>query len=133
MKVSVKKYAYALANALKDETDVNTVNQRVSNFLQILKKKGELNILKDFITTFKKIWRKENNMIKVEVTLPKELNESEETELKSQLEKSLNKEVIIEKKINPKVLGGMKLVIEDEIILDNTLTNRLSNLKRSIS
>jgi len=133
MKISAEKYAYALSNTLKDETDESVVKTRVSNFLKMLKKTNSLAVLRDFIPVFQKAWRKTNKIVHVKVIVPRELSQSEEDALKVQLKESLKKEIKLEKEIDTAVIGGLKVVIENEIVVDSTVKNRLIKLKRSIS
>lgn len=131
MKVSVKKYALALALSLKGEKDEDLCNEKIHNFLKLLQKRKKLKMTKRFIPAFKKEWYRISERIEVNVTIPYQFSEKEETELVELLKEAFEKDVILEVKVDEKIIGGLKMQI-DEYVIDGTLEKNLEMLKTQI-
>jgi len=72
---------------------------------------------------------KEEGIVKAKVSTSSKLNEKMEQEVKESIKKKYKaKEVILESIINPKLLGGIKIEIGDDII-DTTLANKIHQLQ----
>lgn len=130
MKLSIKKYAQALADSLK-ESKGEEVNTRIKNFLRFLQNKKKSRILKRFSTVFKEVWNEKNGVVEVKLTLPYEPSESEIENLANLFEKSFGKKVVIEPVVEKKVIGGMKLEF-GEYVIDGTLSKNLELLKSKL-
>ena len=127
MKLSVKKYAQALADSLT-ESKGEEVNTRIKNFLIFLRSKKKSKVLKRFLTVFKEVWNEKNGVIEVKLTLPYEPSDSELQNLADLFEKSFGKKVVIEPVEDRKVIGGMKLEF-GEYVIDGTVAKNLELLK----
>lgn len=127
MKLSVKKYAQALADSLK-ESKVEEVNTRIKNFLKFLQSKKKNKILKRFESVFKEVWNEKNGVMEVKLTLPYEPSESEIENLAGLFGKSFGKKIVIKANTDKKVIGGMKLEF-GEYVIDGTVAKNLELLK----
>ena len=102
------------------------------NLLQLLfdKKRGML------ITQVQKGFRERFNTLRrratVKVTSALPLDAGMEDALKSQLSSQLQKDIQMETAVDPTLIGGMVLQIEDQVI-DNSLRGRLEALARSMN
>ncbi len=128
MKVSVKKYALALALSLKGEKDETLCDEKIHNFLKLLQKRKKLKLAKRLMPAFKKEWYRLSEKVEVNVTIPYKFSEKEEAELIELLKEAFKKDVILEVKVDEKIIGGLKMQI-DEYVIDGTLEKNLEMLK----
>ncbi|MFA6991760.1 MAG: F0F1 ATP synthase subunit delta [Candidatus Gracilibacteria bacterium] len=131
MKVSVKKYAEALALSLKKDEDKDSHKDKMKSFLSILRKNKKLKVLKRFMPAFRTEWYKISGKIEVKVTVPHKLDEKEREELAHLLKQAFGKEVILEVHTDPEILGGLKMDV-GEYVIDGTLIKNLQMLKTKI-
>lgn len=132
MKISIGKYAKALAESLKQEKDKKEISQRIQNLLKILVKRKQGKSIKYLFEEFKKVWMSKHGQIELFVTLPYEPSEEELEKLAEELGRALKKEAILKVKVDKSVIGGIKIEFEDYIV-DGTVSKRLEMLKTAIT
>lgn len=128
MKVSLQKYAKALCESLKKEKDHKVVTKKIQNLLKILIKRKQSRFIRQLPAIFRKSWLKMHNQMDVTVILAAEPTSEETKDIAKLLGDAFNKEVLISTRVNPQVIGGMKLEFDDSII-DNTVAANLEKLK----
>lgn len=130
MKISIKKYAEALTLSLISDTDSGAIKEKISNFLKLLQKRKKTKLLKRFLDVFRKVWYAKNGKMPIKVFFPKEPSEKELDSFKKNIEDVLGKDkkIILDVFVDPEILGGMKLIVEDSII-DGTVKKNLEILK----
>ena len=102
------------------------------HFLFVLVKNNRFNLIYDIKDEFEKLYHENINVIFVRVTSAQKLSKKQEEMIRKDLEAkypgvSLN----IKNEIDPNIIGGIKIMINDESI-DLSLRNYLSKLKESI-
>lgn len=127
MKLSIKKYAQALADSLQQARG-EEIDERIKGFLKFLRNKKKGKMLKRFLTVFKEVWNEKNGVIEVRLTLPYEPSNSEVENFANLFEKSFEKKILIEAVEDKKVIGGMKLEF-GEYVIDYTVAKNLELLK----
>lgn len=128
MKVSIRKYAEALSESLKGEKDSAMAKGKIENFLLLLQKRKKTKMLKRFPEVFTKIWHEKNGKISVKVVLPEDPTEKDLDSLAKYLDEMLGKKAVLEVVVDPKIIGGMKLLMDDSVI-DGTVKKNLEMLK----
>lgn len=131
MKISLKKYAQALAQSLYGEEDSAKINERIENLLKLLVKRKQSKLVKQFTLVFFREWMEKNGKVFCKVTVPYDLNDRETEDLQKLLSDALNKKVSIKVKTDSSVIGGMKIEFDDYII-DGTVITGLKTLKSQI-
>jgi len=131
MNISVAKYARALSETLISESDPLVIEKKINNLFLVLRKKKKLKYLKTFLDVFISSWMAKKDQVKVKATFPFETSEEQDKELITALEKTFGKKIVFEKKVNPDVLGGVKLEFEDKV-LDATVRKNLDILKNKL-
>jgi F-type H+-transporting ATPase subunit delta len=131
MKVSVKKYAEALALSLKGDESPDSYKEKIDNFLKLLQKRKKLKLTKRFFPAFKDEWYKIIKKIEVKVTVPHRLEEAEKEELSKLLGSAFGKEVIMNVHVDNGIIGGLKLEA-GEYVIDGSLAKNLEMLKAQI-
>lgn len=110
----------------KFETD-----ELLGNFLKVVIKKGRADQLKLITEFFKKMVYQLQNKLGAVVTSAEKLDDSVYLQIQKSLVKKTKKEIVLEKKIEPEVLGGM-LVQVDGAIYDGTLKTHLEKIKEKM-
>lgn len=94
-----------------------------------LKNKNLLGKKEEILKALEKIINKEGGVIKAKVTTEIKLDGELGKEITEFIKKKYKiKEVILEEKVDKKLLGGIKIEIEDDII-DATLRNKIKQLQ----
>lgn len=108
------------------------VQDIVIKFLIFIIKKGRGNILANIISEFFAMYNQANNLVEVEIISAHKLNESIKEEIVNRISKKINKRVIPEFKVNPKIIGGIQLKFED-YLFDASLKKQLESLNNILS
>lgn len=131
MRISLKKYAQALADSLHGEKDSAVIEERIQNLLKLLVKRKQSKLVKQFTPAFFSEWMKKNGKVFCKVTVPYELNDAETKDLEKLLSDALNRKASIKVSVDADIIGGMKIEFEDYII-DGTVITGLKTLKSQI-
>lgn len=109
------------------------INEKNLTFLFLLIDKQRFNLLSEIQNQLTSIVNKNKGITIAEVSSAKELDTSSLEALKQKLEKTLgkNEKIAIESKIEPALIGGLKVKIND-LIYDGSVKGRLENLKRKL-
>lgn len=101
------------------------------NFIRLVIDKNRTFILEIAYSIFKEIKDESEGLLNgvVESALP--LNDETITELKQQLEKSFGHKVDIEFRINPEILGGLRIRVGNTV-MDGSITGKLESLKSEL-
>jgi len=123
MKYSNKQYAQALQGALtgKDEKKQKAVLKR---FVQKLHQQRGIYRLNLILKEYEKKYLQEKGFIKVQLEYPEQLPAG----IKKEVEKELKHKIYFLEKTNPKLLGGIKILINDEILVDATAKRQLDKI-----
>lgn len=98
------------------------------HLLKVLIDKNRFRYIHAICDEFDQIYIGHFNIIQAVVYSAGELNEDEKSRLKKKLEKKYKCSIECEYKIDPSLLAGIKVIIQDEV-LDNTAVNRLKKMK----
>jgi len=108
------------------------VDEELLTFLLILIEKDRILFLKEKIVQMEKIHLERMNTLKGLVVTTVPLTEDERISLINTLNKKYQKEIILEEKIDPSILGGIYVRINNDVI-DGTIKSKLDELKNIIS
>jgi len=101
------------------------------NLLLILLEKNRFNILDTIKYCYENAMDDAKNVIKVSVVSAVEIDEDLKEKLQKKLEKKLSKSVKFEFEINPAIIAGLILKIQDKTI-DGSLASRLEGFKKTL-
>jgi len=131
MKISVKQYAKALFESVEGKTD-SQVKDVIENFVKLLAKKNDLKKAEKIINSLISMRDESEGLVRAEITSLEDLNSSTVSAVKDFIAKSAKaKTVVLEQKINKKILGGIVIKFRDKI-LDGSLKTRLGELKEKL-
>ena len=117
---------------LLDEALRDQVHLYVLNFLKILCEKGTLRELSGCARAYRVRYNQAHGILEATATTAVAMTEQQAKSLHEKLEKLTGKTIDLKTKVDPAVLGGIRLDIEGTE-LDGTVQNRLSALRRDIA
>jgi F-type H+-transporting ATPase subunit delta len=105
------------------------VNEDILSFLLVLIEKDRINEIDGKLREMENIYLESNNTVKAKVKTVVALNDDERNTLIEKLEKKFNKKVLIEEEIDPSIIGGVYVEVNNEVI-DGSIRSKLSEMKK---
>ncbi len=99
-----------------------------ANFFNLITSNRRLFSAGDMIKGFRALAAKDRGEMSAEVTSAVALNDAQVAELKKSLKKSVGKDVALNTRIDPSLLGGLVVKVGSRMI-DSSLKTKLQNLK----
>jgi F-type H+-transporting ATPase subunit delta len=99
-----------------------------SNFLKLVAKNRRLFAVEDIIKAFQALAAKARGEVTAEVTSAVPLNDAQTAALKETLKASVGKDVTLQARVDPAILGGLIVKVGSRMI-DSSLKTKLQNLK----
>lgn len=124
MKITPKQYAISLYESTQN-TDKAEILQRISNFIDILKKNNDLSQINKIIQYYHEHYRKIKKITKIEITSSKKLSSG----MISKILQKFNKQIEMEEKIDPRLMGGIVIKINDNTLIDGSIRKKLNDLR----
>ncbi len=132
MKISAKKYAQALLEAVEDKSE-KEAELIIARLLKLMIADNGLKDMDALIKNFIEFWNKKNSLSVVELTTAVDPSSSTEKIITAHVKEMLGVEQLeINKKIDKNILGGM-IIREGDKIFDGSLRGRLYDMKEKIS
>lgn len=101
------------------------------NFLKLLVRKSRVSLLMHIADAYKDMANKAQGRLPLQVISAVELPESQYEDLVRVFSKKTGKEMVLEKKIKPEVLGGVQVKLADQLF-DSTIRRQLAGLSQSL-
>lgn len=108
------------------------VSEYAMNFLKVLVDKGRIGLFAEIASTYKTMLYRKKNMEEVTAITAVAMTQEMKDALTQKLNTSLGKDVILQNKVDPSILGGVVLKIGNEQI-DGSVKNRLETIKKELS
>ena len=122
MKYTTKDYANALVELLSDK---KMTDKKVSQgFIKLLERQNDLKKSKEIIELAEFLLAKKNKKKSITFETARKLSDSQ----KKILSKLTENGDIIKEKINPELMAGVKIIVDNEKQLDQTLLKKINNL-----
>ena len=103
----------------------------IRNTVKLLADKGRLAYLDEVLSSLEELAEAETGRVRVEVVSAEPLNDAYYTRLTEKLQRVTDREVVLVKKQDPSLIGGVVTRIGDQVF-DGSLSNRLSELKETL-
>lgn len=116
------------SNALAAISKQAELSEIVGNFLQLLAKNRRLFTLRDVITGFRKLLADHRNEVTADVTSAVALTDEQTEELKATLKAKTGRNVALNARVDPYLLGGLVVKIGSRMV-DSSVRTKLNNLK----
>lgn len=107
------------------------IAKEVGNFLSVLLRNNRFYLFNDIVLAYEKLVHKEWNRQQVSIVTASELSDASEESLKQQLALKFNKQIVLNKKIDPSLMGGAILMVENRM-LDASLKGKLERLRKHV-
>lgn len=109
----------------------NQFSPLMLDFLKVVAAKDRLNLLAEIKNCFGQLEDKQAGRVKGVLTTAVDLSESEKTRLTEQIGQALRKNVTLQYQVDPSIIGGMFLNIEDTI-MDASVKGSLQQLTKKL-
>lgn len=131
MRISPKQYAEALLATVGGKK-TGEIKEALKRFIEILCNNNDISKIGKILEKFNKIWNEKRGIVEAEIISAKELDKEILKLINGFIAKlSGAKEVIIDKKVDKSILGGVVIKYND-IVVDGSLRNKLNELKSKI-
>ncbi|MFH1700496.1 MAG: F0F1 ATP synthase subunit delta [Candidatus Zixiibacteriota bacterium] len=117
--------------ALVQDVFKERLNPLFLEFLLVLIRKHRIGFLHNICEEFRERVAKARGMLVAKVTTVTPMNDEERRRLTEKLTTKTGKIIEIEEKIDPKILGGMIIILGDQII-DGSIRHHLATLKEDL-
>ena len=132
MKISAKQYALALYELIKGK-DKKELDQILDNFIREIINAGFSSKFDLILENFNKVWNEKNNEVEAKIVSARELEKSEQNFITNMIkEKTKAKKVSLDMKIDPLIIGGMKIEYNGKV-LDLSFREKLKQLKSELN
>lgn len=109
----------------------DSINSILLEVISLLSGPDSVNVINSINKSFIDRYKEQNNIVDVKVVLAKKLNLSQMKNLESSISKSLDKNIDLSVEVDEKILGGVKLRVEDTF-LDGSIINQLQSLQSEL-
>ena len=116
---------------LRELCEKLSVGPTARNALLLLGDRRRFQLLPEIVTMLREMNDAKKGIVRAEVTTAVALSEGFYGKLQSTLERLSNKKVVLDKKHDPALIGGVVLRIGD-LVLDSSLKTRLDGLKQAL-
>ena len=117
--------------ALVDEAFDGKLHIYLLNFLKVLIENNSVHEFMDAAKQFRKEYNWEHGIETVTVVSAVALDAAQEAELTAKLRSLTGKEIHLEKRVDPSVLGGLRLQMEG-LQMDGTVKNKLDAIRSKL-
>lgn len=124
MKRDYKSYAQALAQTALKDLSSTASKKATERFLEIVEKNGDRRQLAKIVTHAELLYMKKSGKHRVVVESAHPLSKSAQSDILKHLERK----DVVEEKINPSLLAGVRITINGERELDMSFRRKLNKL-----
>ena len=114
-----------------DDSFRGNVHPYVLNFLKILTEKGYMKHFYDCIKTFEGLYNRDNGILPVTAITAVPMSGEQTEKLAAKLSRVTNKQVKLLNKVDPSVLGGVRLDYDGKR-LDDTVSHRMDAITKAL-
>lgn len=123
MRYTVTQYSEALAAALADAA-ADKQPQMIRRFLHLLQKNKDAKLLGAIVRKTERQWFGSQKLHRVAVASASPIQPA----VKKEIEAALDKKPVWEETIDPSLLGGIRVLIDDELLIDASARRRLDRM-----
>ena len=109
----------------------NKVTDLTLRFLLVLNNKGRLDHLRQIEVAYAQLVQEALGRVEVNVFTPRAIDDASLKTIKRNVQEMLGKEPVLHTNVDPSMLGGVKLLIGDQLI-DGSVATKLRRLSESV-
>jgi F-type H+-transporting ATPase subunit delta len=102
-----------------------------ADFMRQLTRRGRVDQIGSIRASFRQILKRERGEIDVQVVSARPLTEVQEQQIQQRLTAVLGRKALLQKTVQPALIGGLKLRVGD-VVIDGTAQARLRRLRRGL-
>ena len=114
-----------------DDSFRGKVNAYVLNFLKILTEKGYMRHFADCVKAYRELYNQENGILPVTAVTAVPMTAQQEANLTAKLQKITGKRIELVTKLDPNILGGMRLDYDGKRV-DDTVAHRMDAVRNML-
>lgn len=118
--------------SLIDQAFKGQVETYVLNFLKILCEEGLIREFSGCVEAFRKRYYKDNNIAEASVISAVPLDQDRLAALKAKLEKISGRTIVLTEKVDPSVIGGIRIEMEGRLF-DGTAASRIAAIRKQVT
>lgn len=118
-------------NALKTLGEKAGLGELASNFLRLTARNRRLFALPQMISAFKNLAARSRDEVTAEVTTAQPLSDEQAEELKKSLTASVGKNVMLDARVDPAILGGLIVKVGSRMV-DSSLRTKLTAIRMGL-
>ncbi len=122
MKYSSKTYAKALVELISEKKSPADVKKHLAGFLDFLAKNGDMKKAKEIISLTENLWYKKTGKRKITLETAHKISK------KNILKDFFQDGDMVAEKVNPELIAGIKVVVNNEKQLDFSLKSKLEQI-----
>ncbi len=122
-----------LRKVIKAVTDKLEMNDEQAEFIGILVDERKLSLMPWIYDGFLKAKKQDSGLTDVLIITAKEITEEQVNNITTALNKKFNIKAAPTTKIDPELLGGVKIVINDNHVIDQSIKGQLERMKRHLN
>jgi ATP synthase F1 delta subunit len=111
---------------------IDGADENFVRFLELLAERHRMPVVFRIRREFDDLWRKQNKLLPVTVTSAVELDPELVEGIGKRIEEQTGQSVELSSKVDPDVLGGLKLQVGN-MVLDASVRNRLEKLRKQVA
>ena len=115
-----------------DDSFRGKVHSYLLNFLKILTEKGYMRYFSDCCDAYTEHYDQDNGILRVDAVSAVELSAEQKDKLTAKLSRITGKEIVLRNRIDPAVLGGIRLDYDGQR-LDDTVSHRLDAIRNVLN
>ena len=115
-----------------DDSFRGKVHGYLLNFLKILTEKGYMRYFSDCCDAYTEHYDQDNGILRVDAVSAVELTDAQKDKLMQKLSRITGKEIALRNRIDPAVLGGIRLDYDGQR-LDDTVSHRLDAIRNVLN
>ncbi len=128
MKITTKQYAISLYESTNNISE-SELAKRIKNFVNVLRKNNDFSLEKKIIQQYYKHYRTKRNIFKIEVSSGQKLG----SETINKILEKFSGQTEIEEKIDPSLIGGIVVKIDENTLIDGSVKRKLEDLKKNLA
>ena len=123
MKYRVSQYAQALYAATDGKSEAEQ-KKIVARFVQLLIRHRAMGKARAIFAAYEKhvLQKRGMRLVRIETASPAS------EKLKQEIRSALGKNIHIEERVNPRIIGGVTMLIDDEILIDASVKRQLETM-----
>lgn len=127
MKITPKQYAVSLYELTKDASNEESA-ELIKNFVNLLRFDNNLSMEKRIVEEYQTYCRKQKGISKLRIHSAEKLSPS----IVSGIVKHFAGQVEIEEEVDPDLIGGIAVEINDDTLIDGSVRKKLNDLRKTI-